>query len=189
MLRWAAVSFASPFPLSHQRRAPTALPTTSRSLGTLRDRSLSWRGISCEKRRRKAAPKSGADANGFFRTDFHRYARYFSPIYSTLSALQHTDCGPYVIGLPSERRAAFLSVPVFLCRVGVQFYNRPVVSGARRVGSAVHQPDSPTAERRIQCGWGSIYVNSSYVLSPRLCFVDRNHVWRPWSSFEAVVKF
>jgi hypothetical protein len=40
MLRWAAVSFASPSPLSHQRRAPTSLPTTSRSLGTLRDRSL-----------------------------------------------------------------------------------------------------------------------------------------------------
>jgi hypothetical protein len=40
MLRCAAVSFASPTPLSHQRRAPTSLPTTSRSLGTLRDRSL-----------------------------------------------------------------------------------------------------------------------------------------------------
>jgi hypothetical protein len=82
MPRWAAVSFASPPPpLSHQRRAPTSLPDfaipryVARSIPTLREVFLA---------------KSGADANGFFRTDFHRYARYFSPIYIPLSALRHT---------------------------------------------------------------------------------------------------
>jgi hypothetical protein len=97
------------------------------------------------------------------------------------------ECQPF--GSRRDFLAAFLSAPVFLCRVGVHFYNRPAACGARRGGSAAQRPDSPTAERRTECGWRSIYVDSHYVLSPRLCFADRNHVLGPWSCFEAAVKF
>jgi hypothetical protein len=163
MLRCAAVSFASPSPLSHQRRAPTSLPTTSRSLGTLRDRSLRCARYFL----RKAAPM----LTGSFEQTFI------------------TDCGLLVTGLPSGRPAAFLSALVYLCRVGVHFYNRPAACGARRGGSAAQRPDSPTAERRIECGWRSIYVDSRYVLSSRLCFADPNHVWGRRSGCEAAVRF
>jgi hypothetical protein len=161
MLRWAAV---------YQRRPPTSLPTTWRSLGTLRDRSL-----------------------GTLRDRSLRCARYFvrkaAPMLTgSLEQTFITDCGLLVTGLPSGRPAAFLSAPVILCRVGVHFYNRPAACGARRGGSAAQRPDSPTAERRIECGWQSIYVDSRYVLSSRLCFADRNHIWGPWSSFEAAVR-
>jgi hypothetical protein len=85
--------------------------------------------------------------------------------------------------------AALLSAPVFLCRVGVHFYNRPAACGARRGGSAAQRPDSPTAERRTECGWQSIYVDNHYVLSPRLCFETVFKVGGRRSCFEAAVRF